>query len=214
MQDSIHRIPPVRAIATVLMLALAVASLLFACQPENVPTSTTSPVTPVAPASVSPVPSPTVLSTPSPTPTAEPTPTTATPTPEPTFSATPTPTPTPAPTVVPTPTPTPTLTPTPTPTPTATPLPPPPYAEVWSDLYNTGWLERNRPALASAITSLTWVADGIDDTERQVVQGLVDIEVLFGTDSAPALVDKPWIRDGVDGIGYFRHLATPRPRSP
>ena len=65
-------------------------------------------------------------------------------------------------------------------------------------MYNTGWLERNRPALASAITSLTWVADGIDDTERQVVQGLVDIEVLFGTDSAPALVDKPWIRDGVD----------------
>ena len=26
----------------------------------------------------------------------------------------------------------------------------------------------------------------------------MDIEVLFGTDSAPALVDKPWIRDGVD----------------
>ena len=43
MQDSIHRIPPVRAIATVLMLALAVASLLFACQPEDVPTSTDSP---------------------------------------------------------------------------------------------------------------------------------------------------------------------------
>ena len=65
-------------------------------------------------------------------------------------------------------------------------------------MYNTGWLERNRPSLASAITSLAWVSDGIDDAELQAVQRLLDIEVLFGTDSAPALVDKPWIRDGVD----------------
>ena len=63
---------------------------------------------------------------------------------------------------------------------------------------DTDWLEQNRPALASAITSLAWVADGIDDAERPAVQELVDIEVLFGTDSAPALVNKPWVSDGLD----------------
>ena len=52
--------------------------------------------------------------------------------------------------------------------------------------------------MASAITSLPWVADGIDEAERQVVQGLLDIEVLFGTDSAPALANKPWVVDGLN----------------
>ena len=52
--------------------------------------------------------------------------------------------------------------------------------------------------MASAITSLVWVADGIDDAERQAVQGLVDIEVLFGMDSAPAMVNKPWVANGLD----------------
>ena len=196
MQDSIHRIPPVRAIATVLMLALAAASLLFACQPEDVPTSTDSPVTPVAPASVSPVPSPTVLSDSqshghgrADTHHSHSHPATHFLGNRPHLPQHPPPPSSPRQHQHPT------LTPTPTPTPTATPLPPPPYAAVWSDLYNTGWLERNRPSLASAITSLAWVTDGIDDAELQAVQRLLDIEVLFGVDSYPALVNKSWVRE-------------------
>ena len=52
--------------------------------------------------------------------------------------------------------------------------------------------------MASAITSLPWVADGIDDAERPHVQQLVDIEVLFGMDPAPVLVNKPWVVDGLN----------------
>ena len=75
------------------------------------------------------------------------------------------------------------------------------------------WLEDNRPALASAITSLPWVADGIEENERQALRELVNVETLYGTDSAPALVDKPWITEGVDELGVsvmiqLRILAT------
>ena len=54
--------------------------------------------------------------------------------------------------------------------------------------------------MAAAITSLPWVADGIDDAEQQAVQGLVDIEASVGLDSYPALTNKPWVRDGVDEL--------------
>ena len=75
------------------------------------------------------------------------------------------------------------------------------------------WLEENRPVLASAIMSLPWVADGIEETERQALRELVNVETLYGTDSAPALVDKPWITEGVDELGVsvmiqLRILAT------
>ena len=74
-------------------------------------------------------------------------------------------------------------------------------------------LEDNRPALASAIMSLPWVADGIEENERQALRELVNFETLYGTESAPALVDKPWITEGVDELGVsvmiqLRILAT------
>ncbi len=45
------------------------------------------------------------------------------------------------------------------------------------------------------------------------MQELVNVETLYGTDSAPALVDKPWITEGVDELGVsvmvqLRILAT------
>ena len=54
--------------------------------------------------------------------------------------------------------------------------------------------------LASAIMSLPWVADGIEGDERRALQELAYIETLYGTESAPALADKPWITDGVDEL--------------
>ena len=50
------------------------------------------------------------------------------------------------------------------------------------------------------MTSLPWVADGIQGAEHQALQALVTIETLYGTEQAPALVDKPWIADGVDEL--------------
>ena len=126
---------------------------------------------------------------------------TATPTSVPT--ATPTSIPTATPTSVPTATPTsiPTATPmsVPTATPTARPTETPEsaYSSVWRSLTDVSLLEQERPALASAITSLSWVADGINRSELQVVQDLVDL-ALTDESTFVALVDKPWVVDRSD----------------
>ena len=75
----------------------------------------------------------------------------------------------------------------------------PPYAAVWTTLSNSDWLERYRPDLASTITALPWVADGIAEGERESVQELLYLatsyEATFGV-----LMDKPWVEDGLDEL--------------
>ena len=118
------KLPPAcRRVVCVVLICVATAALLAACDDEPVPTATTQPTnTPTPLAASTPTPSVTLTSTPTATATATPTPEpTATPTPEPT--ATPTPEPTATPTPEPTATPTPEPTATPTPEPTATPGP-------------------------------------------------------------------------------------------
>ena len=120
------KLPPAcRRVVCVVLICVATAALLAACDDEPVPTATTQPTnTPTPLAASTPTPSVTLTSTPTATATATPTPEpTATPTPEPT--ATPTPEPTATPTPEPTATPTPEPTATPTPEPTATPTPEP-----------------------------------------------------------------------------------------
>ena len=161
--------------------------------PTAVPTAPpTAAITATPTAMPTAVPTATPTAVPTATPTAAPT---ATPTAVPT--ATPTALPTATPTPRPTSTPRPTATPPPTSTPRPTATPIPPYAAVWESLSNAGWLERNRPALASAITAFPWVADGIDEAEQEAVQELVHLatfyEMTFGV-----LMDKPWVADGLD----------------
>ena len=129
---------------------------------------------------------------PTPTPRPQPSPTTA-----PAATATPTPTaqPPPTSTAVPTQRP-PTATPTPG-GPTSTPGPAPPYAAVWTGLANAVWLQQNHPALASAITGLPWVADGIDGAERDGVQGLVNLATFYRPVFG-AVIDRPWVADGLN----------------
>lgn len=122
---------------------------------------------------------------------------------------------TPMPTATATATPilTPTATPTPMPTvvsmptqalPASSPTPEPTsrtrYAEEWQSFSNVSELERNRPELALAATSLPWIEDGIDETERVAVQELIDIAVLYEKDSTLDLINKPWIEDGIDHL--------------
>ena len=176
--------------ASVIFLAV----FLSGCSDEPAPSRVTKSLPNSTPAFA-----PTATETPAPTPM----PTqTAAPTPEPTSTptSTQTATPTPEPTSTPTPTQTATPTPEPTSTPTSTQTATLPYEAVWRGLSDTTWLEQNKPTVASAVTSLTWVADGIDDTERQVVQGLVDIEVLYGMKSTPALANREWVKNGVDEL--------------
>ncbi len=129
---------------------------------------------------------------PTPTPRPRPSPTAA-----PAVTATPTPTaqPPPTSTAVPTQRP-PTATPTPG-GPTSTPGPAPPYAAVWTGLANAVWLQQNHPALASAITGLPWVADGIDGAERDGVQGLVNLATFYRPVFS-AVIDRPWVADGLN----------------
>ena len=95
----------------------------------------------------------------------------------------PTPTNTPAPTVIPT---------TPTPQPTRTPTPPSPIASV----ERAAHLERSAPASANRIKQLPWVADGIEGTEYEAAQMLVDAANHYPR-TFSALLQLPWINDSV-----------------
>ena len=187
--------PPLLALVLIAIALAAggIAACTFGDAPPTAPPTATPTVAPTA--TPIPVPTATPTSAPTATPTAAPTATptaapTATPTTAPT--ATPTTAPTATPTAAPTATPTAMPTATPTPAPTATPTP---EADERSVLK---WLEENRPTLAAAITSLPWVADGIEGIERRGLQELVNLETLYGTEAAPATVNRSWLADGVD----------------
>ena len=207
------RLPVRRALVAALFLAALTVGVSAACTFGDPPSPTATP-TPAPTATPTPPPTATPTAAPTATPTAAPTATptaapTATPTAAPT--ATPTAVPTATPTAAPTATPTAVLTATPTAAPTATPTAAPTTEA--AGLSAMKWLEENRPVLASAIMSLPWVADGIEENERQALRELVNVETLYGTESAPALVDKPWVTEGVDELGVsvmvqLRILAT------
>ena len=94
------KLPPAcRRVVCVVLICVATAALLAACDDEPVPTATTQPTnTPTPLAASTPTPSVTLTSTPTATATATPTPEpTATPTPEPAATPTPEPTATPGP---------------------------------------------------------------------------------------------------------------------
>ena len=194
-------------LSAVLTLAATIMIATLACTaPQPLPAPTVAPAAAV-------VPTPTTAATPADTPTPRPTatviPPTPTLTPEPT--ATPVPltatlTPTPTPTATPVSTPTPTAT--PQPTPTATPQPTPPRAPQptlaprltlapaqtvpITDLDRAAWLEQNKPALFNQLNALPWIADGIDDAEREAAQLLVDSGRHY-PDTFNTLLPMPWV---------------------
>ena len=129
------------------------------------------------------------IDTPSPTPTPEPMPTA---TPVPTHTRTPTLAPTALPTQTPEPTPVPTYTPTPTQGPTLTPSPPSPLAK----LEHGAWLDANEPALAAELKNLLWVADGVDENEREAAELLI-ASARQHPEVFAALLTKPWVVDDI-----------------
>ena len=121
-------------------------------------------------------------------------------TPAPTF------TPRPRPTDVPEPTPTRTPRPTPAPRPTSTPAPPSPIA----GLENGDWLDRNKRPLAMRLRSLPWVADGVDESEKEAAELLISVARWYPAVFS-ALLEKPWVRDSItpaetDAIFGFRWM--------
>ena len=166
--------------------------------------------------------------TPTATPTMHPSPT-----PELVPTATNTPTPSPPPTAkavqasiataIPTDTPVaiqtklPTKTPTSTPVPTAvpqispTPMSTTPSVTVLATFENGRWLIQNRPTLATSIVAIDWIEDGIETSESEAVQELVNLAAFHEMLTA-SLIDRPWFADGVtatelEGVKYLGYIA-------
>ena len=103
-------------------------------------------------------------------------------------------------------TPTPTRGPTRTPHATSTPQPPSPLA----GLENGNWLEQNKRARAAEIRQLEWVADGVDDSEKDAAELLIAAARWY-PDVFRALIEKPWVQDSItaaeaDAISRLRWM--------
>ena len=168
--------------------ALTLALALTGCTtPESAPTpartSESISALPVAVPTAGPLPTGTVAP---PTPTLTPV-ATATPVP---------PTNTPVPVFTPAPRPTATSAPTPRPTPTAGPTPTPSPPSLIAGLEHGAWLDANQPALATELKNLAWVANGVDEAEREAAELLI-AAARRHPQVFTALLTKQWVGDGI-----------------
>ena len=168
--------------------ALTLALALTGCTtPESAPTpartSESISALPVAVPTAGPLPTGTVAP---PTPTLTPV-ATATPVP---------PTNTPVPVFTPAPRPTATSAPAPRPTPTAGPTPTPSPPSLIAGLEHGAWLDANQPALATELRNLAWVADGVDEAEREAAELLI-AAARRHPQVFTALLTKQWVGDGI-----------------
>ena len=168
--------------------ALTLALALTGCTaPESAPTpartSETISALPVAVPTAGPLPTGTVVP---PTPTL---------TPVATATLVP-PTNTPVPVFTPAPRPTATSAPAPRPTPTAGPTPTPSPPSPIAGLEHGAWLDANRPALAAELKNLAWVANGVDDAEREAAELLI-AAARRHPQVFTALLTKQWVGDGI-----------------
>ena len=72
-------------------------------------------------------------------------------------------------------------------------------------------LVRNKPDLADEIGALGWVADGVDDSERDALEDIIDFALRRYEATARALLDMPWLADSVSdaealAIAELRHI--------
>ena len=172
----------------ILVSALTLALALTGCTaPESAPTpartSETISALTVAVPTAGPLPTGTVAP---PTPTLTPV-ATATPVP---------PTNTPAPALTPAPRPTATSAPAPRPTPTTGPTPTPSPPSPIAGLEHGAWLDANRPALAAELKNLAWVANGVDEAEREAAELLI-AAARRHPQVFTALLTKQWVGDGI-----------------
>lgn len=199
---------PPKLLATVLVAATLLLATLACTKPQSelaevpiaaptakaivpLPTDTTEPR--AAPLPTDTIGPPTPTSVQAPAATAVPPANTLEPTNAPLATSTPeakpTPTNTPAPTFTPHPVPTPTDTSPTTFTPRAKPTPIP-----RSPLHGLARASRLQLQFANQLESLPWIADGIDDRERETAQMLVDAANRY-PDTFKALLKKPWVTD-------------------
>ena len=110
----------------------------------------------------------------------------------------------------------PTKNPTSTPVPTAvpqispTPMSTTPSVTVLATFENGRWLIQNRPTLATSIVAIDWIEDGIEASESEAVQELVNLAAFHEMLTA-SLIDRPWFADGVtatelEGVKYLGYI--------
>ena len=185
----------------ILVSALTLALALTGCTaPESAPTpartSETISALPVAVPTAGPLPTGTVVPpTPTLTPVATATPVPPTNTLVPTATLVPL-TNTPVPAFTPAPRPTATSAPAPRPTPTAGPTPTPSPPSPIAGLEHGAWLDANRPALAAELKDLAWVANGVDEAEREAAELLI-AAARRHPQVFTALLTKQWVGDGI-----------------
>ena len=63
-------------------------------------------------------------------------------------------------------------------------------------LERSAWLEENRPALANQIKALSWVSNGVDDTEREAAEALIAM-ALWHRDVFYNLTSKRWVQSHI-----------------
>ena len=181
--------------------ALTLALALTGCTtPESAPTpartSGSISALPVAVPTAGPLPTGTVAPpTPTLTPVATATPAPPTNTLVPAATLVP-PTNTPVPAFTPATRPTATSAPTPRPTPTTSPTPTPSPPSPIAGLEHGAWLDANQPALATELKNLAWVADGVDDAEREAAELLI-AAARRHPQVFTALLTKQWVGDGI-----------------
>ena len=61
---------------------------------------------------------------------------------------------------------------------------------------NGAWLERNQPAQAAQLLQLPWVADGVDDAERESAEDLITVAQRY-PNVFDVLMEMSWIQDSV-----------------
>jgi len=76
-----------------------------------------------------------------------------------------------------------------------------------AELENGAWLEANDPARANRIKALPWVADGVDDSERETAEVLI-AAAAWDADLFDALLQKPWVLDSVLTADEARVIST------
>ena len=65
-----------------------------------------------------------------------------------------------------------------------------------ADLERGAWLEENKPASANRFKALPWVADGVDETEREAAELLI-ATAIWHPDTFDGLLQLPWLADSI-----------------
>ena len=100
------------------------------------------------------------------------------------------------------------------PSPTPRPFPTPAYNEDWAEASGLKNLQRENPDLGSRIESLSWVADGVSQEEREAVELVISV-AMQNEPVFLAVLDRQWLQDGLSGLelDVLRNLALFRDES-